>query len=350
MSKAFIEGCMSFLMMDLASLVMTEEEGIDLQHASVGGVILFSRNFENKSQLQGLIKQIRDVNPSLLIAVDQEGGRVQRFREGFTTIPAMGDILPAAKNDLSLASLWAKELGFLMAIELLSCDIDLSFAPVLDLNLVSHVIGKRSFSPKPEEVYTLAFHFIHGMNEAGMMAVGKHFPGHGSVVEDSHIAMPVDHRTEAEIRANDMQPFIKLITENKLNGIMPAHVIYDEVDKFPAGFSQYWLQQVLRQELSFDGVIFSDDLGMKGASAAGDYCDRAKAALAAGCNMILVCNDPEGVKTLLSNFSWHVDPCEPLASSLKPNLKNLALALEQTERWQSAAKIAEMINTAVMTK
>lgn len=343
--KAFIEKTMSYLMLDLASLVLSEQEQIKLQHPSVGGVILFSRNYDNKAQLIALVKQIRQINASLLIAVDQEGGRVQRFREGFTEIPAMGNILPAAKGDLTLASTWSQELGFLMAIELLSCDIDLSFAPVLDLDIVSQVIGKRGFSSNSKEVYVLASSFIKGMNDAGMKAVGKHFPGHGSVVEDSHIAMPIDNRSRGEIDNLDLKPFASMIDANLLNGIMPAHVIYSRVDDKPAGFSKLWLQTILRQQLKFNGVIFSDDLGMQGASFAGDYCDRAKAALSAGCNMILLCNDAKGVQVLLDEFTWTVEPNEPSPLWLKPNLQQMAIALEQQDRWQSAKAIADTINS-----
>lgn len=335
---------MSYLMMDLASLTVSEEEKTALIHPSVGGVILFARNYSSKSQLIQLIKSIRMLNSNLLIAVDQEGGRVQRFTDGFTIIPAMGKILPAANNDMQLATSWAKELGFLMAIEVLSCDIDLSFAPILDLNRVSQVIGHRSFSSEPEQVSLLAKAFIKGMNEAGMKAVGKHFPGHGSVEADSHIAMPVDDREINEIENLDLKPFSILIEENVLAGIMPAHVIYSKVDTNPAGFSKIWLQNILRQKLKFNGVIFSDDLGMKGASVAGEYCDRAKAALSAGCNMILLCNNPQGVREVQTNFNWAVDDSSPSPFELKPDLKQVAIALEDTERWLLAKEIANTIN------
>lgn len=341
--KAIIGVSVSYLMMDLAGLSVSEEEAALLQHQQVGGIILFSRNFSNKAQLIELVKSVREIRADLLIAVDHEGGRVQRFREEFTLIPAMGDILPVAKGDMVLAQRWSRELGFLMAIELVACDIDLSFAPVLDVNGVSDVIGKRSFSAKPEEVGLLAESFIEGMNQAGMAAVGKHFPGHGSVKADTHVAMAEDNRSKDEIFNFDMQPFKQLMAKKQLNGVMPAHVVYKQVDPNPAGFSSYWLQDILRQELAFDGVIFSDDLGMKGASFAGDYLGRAQAALSAGCDMILVCNDPEGVKTLLSEFSWPEKGPASNAQGLKADMAQVMIGLGSTERWEKAQMLAKQI-------
>lgn len=327
---------MSYLMMDLQGLSVSEHESNLLAHPMVGGIILFTRNFANKAQLIELVQQVRAIRPELLIAVDHEGGRVQRFRDGFSAIPAMGDILPSAKGDMRLAKRWAKEAGFLMAIELLECDIDLSFAPVLDVNGISQVIGKRSFSSAPEEISILASEFIHGMNQAGMAGVGKHFPGHGSVAADSHIAMPVDNRTKDEIFSHDMQPFSQLINAGMLAGVMPAHVVYAQVDPNPAGFSSYWLQQVLRGELNFNGVIFSDDLGMKGAHFAGDYLGRAAAALNAGCDMILVCNDPAGVEVLLNTFVWPERAPKANASSLLLNNSQRLLAMADKQRIAAA--------------
>ncbi|WP_025820584.1 beta-N-acetylhexosaminidase [Shewanella marina] len=337
---------MSYLMMDLMSTTLDETEKPMLCHPKVGGIILFSRNFETKQQLIELIADVRAVRSDLLIAVDHEGGRVQRFKEGFTHIPAMGDILPAVNGDMAVAANYARELGFVMATELLACDIDLSFAPVLDLNGVSEVIGRRSFSAEPQQVTELANAFIEGMNQAGMAAVGKHFPGHGSVQADSHIAQPIDHRSFAEIEQLDMQPFKQLMAQNKLQGVMPAHVIYDAVDPNPAGFSHFWLQDVLRQSLQFNGVIFSDDLGMKGAAHAGDYCQRVQAALAAGCDMILLCNDNEGLQQVLQHCQWPAaEPLHP-ASLLKPDMGVVLHALEQIERWQAGVKIAELIHVS----
>jgi beta-N-acetylhexosaminidase len=334
---------MSYLMMDLNSVQMIEHERAQLMHPMVGGVILFSRNFSDRTQLCELVRAMRAIRPELVIAVDHEGGRVQRFREGFSAIPAMGAILPAAKGDLALARSFAKELGFLMAVELLACDIDLSFAPVLDLNGISEVIGLRSFGAEPHEVIALAESFIEGMKDAGMAAVGKHFPGHGSVAADSHIAMPVDSRSKAAIFDRDMQPFKALIQANKLDGIMPAHVVYEQVDPNPAGFSPFWLQQVLRSELGFNGVIFSDDLGMKGAAFAGDYLGRAEAALSAGCDMILLCNDNAGVSELLTHFRWPSTAPRYPASLLKPDPGQVIAALQDSDRWQAARDLASNI-------
>ena len=330
-------------MVDLLSLDINDAEKVMLKHPAVGGVILFSRNFQDKSQLVALVQSIRQVRRDLIIAVDHEGGRVQRFRDGFSLIPAMGHILPAAQGDIELAKQWAKELGFLMAVELLACDIDLSFAPVLDVNGISEVIGLRSFSAEPSDIISLAGSFIDGMAEAGMAAVGKHFPGHGSVQADSHVAMAVDTRAKSEIYQHDMQPFKALISQNKLAGIMPAHVVYSQLDPNPAGFSPFWLQSVLRQELAYQGVIFSDDLGMKGASFAGDYIGRARAALSAGCDMILVCNDSAGVTELLERFQWPTSAPKYPASLLMPDSAQVMRALGDDERWQAARELADHI-------
>ncbi|MGB0894632.1 MAG: beta-N-acetylhexosaminidase [Parashewanella sp.] len=330
---------MSYLMLDLEGTVLLDNEISLLQHPKVGGVILFSRNYDNKKQLIQLVKSIRHVRPELLIAVDHEGGRVQRFIKEFTHIPAMGAILPTANNDKQQAVKWARELGFLMAIELLACDIDLSFAPVLDINGISDVIGTRAFADEPQMVTLLSDAFIDGLTDAGMGAVGKHFPGHGSVQADSHIAISKDNRDKQAIFEQDMLPFKAHISNSKLRGIMPAHVIYSQLDDKPAGFSSFWLQDILRNELGFNGVIFSDDLGMKGASVAGDFLERAQAALTAGCDMILVCNNPDAVKLLLADFSWPDDAPRFPASLLKPDHKQVLKALDNEVRWQQARQI-----------
>ncbi|RTR39822.1 beta-N-acetylhexosaminidase [Shewanella canadensis] len=327
-------------MLDLLSTQASEEELSQLQHPMVGGVILFSRNYSDRAQLIDLIKQVRSVRPDILIAVDHEGGRVQRFRDGFTGIPAMGDILPYADGDKMLAKSWAVELGYLMAIELLACDIDLSFAPVLDLNGISKVIGKRAFGSEPDVVIALAGSFIDGMEQAGMAAVGKHFPGHGSVEADSHFNQAVDNRTKQQIIESDMLPFKQLIGQEKLHGVMPAHVIYPNIDPNPAGFSRYWLKQVLRNELEFKGVIFSDDLGMEGAGVVGGYKARAQAALDAGCDMILLCNDAAGATEVLNELVWPETLPERPASLLKPRLHVVTKALEDDARWARAKEIA----------
>ena len=286
------------LMLDLAGQEVTREEKDLIAQEEVGGVILFARNYKSKSQLDALVNSIREVKSSILIAVDHEGGRVQRFREGFTVIPAMGEIGALYDKDQGRALDLARSCGWVIGAELRSSNIDLCFAPVLDVDFgVSEVIGDRSFHRDPSVIAVLAAAFIKGLNEAGMAAVGKHFPGHGGVAADSHLEIPVDSRGEETIRRSDLVPFEVLA--GQLAGVMPAHVIYDQVDPNPAGFSSYWLLQVLRDELKFEGAIFSDDLSMQGASAVGSFEERAKQALAAGCDMVLVCNDRPGALVVL---------------------------------------------------
>lgn len=278
------------LMLDLQGPVLQVDEQELLRSPYTGGVILFSRNFIDPQQLLTLVASIRACNPNLLIAVDQEGGRVQRLRNGFTRLPAMRVFAQSWQQDPGLALQQARQCGWLMATEVLAYGIDFSFAPVLDLDSgLSVVIGDRSFSDNPDRVTALASAFMAGMHEAGMATTGKHFPGHGNVVADSHTDIPVDTRPLEQIRAEDLIPFRQC--GGVLDAVMPAHVIYQQADPRCAGFSPFWLQTVLRGELGFDGVIFSDDLVMAGAAAAGSMEQRVDAALEAGCDMILVCND-----------------------------------------------------------
>jgi len=293
------------VMLDVEGTHLTEVDHKRLGHPHAGGVILFSRNFASLGQLAELTQEIHALrNPPLVIAVDHEGGRVQRFRDGFTTLPAMRELGWLWDHGQQHARQLAQELGYVLAAELLAHGVDLTMAPVLDIDWrASSVIGDRAFHSDPRAVGELARALLHGFRQAGMNGVGKHFPGHGHATADSHHEVPFDERSFEEIEATDLTPFRRLI-EAGLGGIMPAHVIYPRVDDRPAGFSPVWLKQVLRGRLGFDGVIFSDDLNMEGASVAGDVVERARAALGAGCDMVLLCNNPQGVELLLERLDY----------------------------------------------
>jgi len=292
------------VVLDVAGTELTDEDCRRLTHPLAGGVILFSRNYSTLEQLARLTADVHALrNPALLIAVDHEGGRVQRFREGFTPIPPMRELGSAWDVHAGHARQLALDVGYVLAAELRAHGVDLTFAPVLDLDYgASSVIGDRALHSDPQAVSELARALIQGFKQAGMSAVGKHFPGHGHVRADSHHEIPVDERSYAEIASHDLVPFRRLIAAG-LAAIMPAHVIYPQIDSQPAGFSPIWLKQVLRGELKFDGVIFSDDLSMEGASGAGGIAGRAEAALIAGCDMVLICNSPACVEELFAGFS-----------------------------------------------
>jgi beta-N-acetylhexosaminidase len=289
------------VMLDVEGLTLAAHEIDKIRHSNTGAVILFARNYDSPEQVTELIASIRNARGgAILIAVDQEGGRVQRFQSGFTRLP------PASRYQEKPEL--AEAAGWLMASELLAVGVDFSFAPVLDVDCgISQVIGNRSFSTDPELAAELASSFRKGMRTAGMAATGKHFPGHGAVAPDSHLALPVDERGLDSIRSKDLLPFKRLIAEG-LEGIMPAHVVFAAADDRPAGFSPFWIRQVLRKELQFDGAVFSDDLSMAGASWAGGYPERAEAALAAGCDMVLVCNKPEAAEQVLDALPINTDP------------------------------------------
>jgi len=329
------------LMLDLDGCAVSADEKDILDHPLVGGVILFSRNYQEHGQLQELVRQIREYSRNrVLIAVDHEGGRVQRFRQDFSAIPAMGRIYNQAGQDLDKASNYAHQLGWLMAAEVLALDIDFSFAPVLDIHGISEVIGDRSFHSKPEVIIQLAGQFIQGMHKAGMKATGKHFPGHGNVKEDSHIAMPVDKRNPEEIFNYDMRIFEQLHQQALLDAVMPAHVIYPQVDKYPAGFSKIWMRDILRNKMNFDGVIFSDDLAMQGAAHIGNFADRAELALGAGCDMALVCNHREGAIQVLDALPISYQASSRLPRMAKQATMNIS-ELRQSYLWKQSQVLLE---------
>ena len=297
------------VMLDLCGTEILPEERSMLEHPATGGVILFSRNYESPQQVYRLIRTIHEVRtPSLLVAVDQEGGQVQRFRTGLTPLPPAMNYSEHYPGDPRRAILTAGESGWLMASELRALGVDFSFAPVLDVDRgVSEVIGDRAFGKEPNVVADLALAWARGAREAGMPSVGKHFPGHGAVRADSHHELPVDDRDFEDIWLEDLFPFRRLI-DNGLEGVMPAHVIYSQVDEHPAGFAPRWIRSILREMMGFQGVVFSDDLSMAAAHVAGGYPERAQTALAAGCDMVLVCNNPQSAGEVLDSLQSYTDP------------------------------------------
>lgn len=336
---------MSPVILDVHSFELSSVEREMLQHPLCGGVILFSRNYAEKAQLLELIKDIRrTVKKPFLISVDHEGGRVQRFRDGFTQIPAMANIEKFERSQNEQLAL-AQSMGFCMAYELLTLDIDISFAPVLDLNGVSEVIGSRAFSSDPDNVILLSGAYIDGMHKAGMKSTGKHFPGHGSVTEDSHVAMPVDKRSFDDIKQHDMRVFQQLITAKKVDAVMPAHVIYSDVDDKPAGFSEIWIQQILRKQLGFEGVVFSDDLSMQAASVAGSVTERAEQAIEAGCDMVLVCNSPSQAEKVLDGLDQRKVYSQRWRELLHKESQQRGLGKDQREAtYLASSKIIRRVN------
>ncbi|WDE01203.1 beta-N-acetylhexosaminidase [Thalassomonas actiniarum] len=331
------------IMLDVQGTSLSAEDKELLEHPRVGGCILFSRNYHSPQQMTALTQDIRAAAGSdILLAVDHEGGRVQRFREHFTAIPAMGSLWSLAGEDKTQAVKLAHQCGVLMALEVQAVGIDISFAPVLDINGISEVIGDRAFHQQTDVIIPLATAFIDGMNTAGMLATGKHFPGHGSVKEDSHIALPVDSRSFNDITGLDLKPFKVMLDKGALSALMPAHVIYPDIDKLGVGFSAVWLQKILRQTLGFDGVIFSDDLSMEGAAVIGGYVERAEAAQQAGCDMLLVCNNRKAAVEVIDNANISNDPSSSrrLGKLLKKTDMDWA-GLAKDPRWQQASRFLE---------
>ena len=317
-------------MLDIEGTDLSGEDIELISAPEIGGLILFSRNYKDRVQLGQLIAQIRAVRADLIIAVDQEGGRVQRFRQGFESLPSLqkvGDLARKQSTDLEEICF---AFGWLMASDILSAGIDISFAPVLDLDRNNcAVIADRSFSDDPEEAVQMCRAYMKGMNEAGMAATAKHFPGHGSVAGDSHQLLPVDLRTMDEVLSRDMIPFSELCHEYQ--AVMPGHLHFPKIDAQPVGFSGYWLQQILRQDIGFKGVIFSDDLTMEGAAASGSYSERARLALNAGCDMLLVCNSRCGAEEVLGFLRNHVDPESNDRKSSSQRLEKMR-AIKQVSR------------------
>lgn len=297
------------VVVDIAGHTLTDSERERLSHPLVGGVILFRRNFVSREQLKHLTAEIRALrSPSLLIAVDHEGGRVQRFHDGFTRLPPMQVLGKVWQRDPDYAKMNAENIGYVLAVELRAAGIDLSFTPVLDLDWGRcAVIGNRAFHRDPQVVTELALALQKGLQRGGMNTCGKHFPGHGWVEGDSHHVVPTDERSVSVLNQYDLVPFQRLIAAG-LGAIMPAHVIYSAVDPLPAGYSQIWLQKILRATFNFDGVIFSDDLCMEGAAGVGSVDERARVALAAGCDMVLICNRPDWADILLKTLSQEIKP------------------------------------------
>jgi beta-N-acetylhexosaminidase len=288
------------VMLGIGGLSLPPEEKKILRHPKVGGVILFSRNFDNVPQLRALVAEIHALRqPQLLIAVDQEGGRVQRFRGEFTRLPPVGCLAGIYDQDPRRGRELAELSGWLMAAEQRAVGVDISFAPVLDLDRgVSEIIGNRAFHGNPDAVADLAQAYVRGMRRAGMAATGKHFPGHGTVAADSHLELPHDDRSWDDILMEDLLPFERLMGAG-IEAMMTAHVIYSQLDKLPASFSPFWVSEVLRKRFRFEGAVFSDDLGMEAARCVGGYAEGAEAAIAAGCDMVLLCNNPEQVGPVL---------------------------------------------------
>ena len=307
------------LMIDIEGPFLNQEDIELIGSPHVGGLILFERNFLDRNQITDLCFEIKSKKPEIIIAVDQEGGRVQRFKKGFSQIPPMQRLGDLVSYDKYAGLDLCKNAGWLIASELIASGIDLSFSPVLDLDQdLSSIIGDRAFSDQIDIVIECARAFIFGMNEAGMACVGKHFPGHGSISEDSHLEKPIDRRALNEIEKKDLIPFKELI--NNLDGIMTAHILFPEVDERITTFSKIWIKQILKEQMKFEGMIFSDDLSMEGTNEFKSFYDKTKNAIISGCEMVLICNNREGAKDALKYFEENkIEASEKTFSMLMAN-------------------------------
>lgn len=328
------------VMVDLGGIALEPAEREMLAHPQVGSVILFARNYENPGQLGRLVAEIHAVrSPPLLVAVDQEGGRVQRFRDGFTRLPPLAEIGRRYRSSRAEGLAAARELGWLMAAELRAVGIDMSFAPCVDLDYgVSRVIGDRSLHSDAAAVAELAVAYMLGMRDAGMAATAKHFPGHGAVAADSHVALPVDRREWPDLEA-DFAPYRRMIA-NGLPAVMVAHVVYPAVDELPASLSRRWIGGVLRGDLGFRGAVFADDLSMAGAAAFGGIAARGALALEAGCDVLPVCNDRAAAAALLDSLKAAPDPVSRMRLVRLHGRDASTVALASLPRWQSAVAAA----------
>ena len=334
------------LMIDIDGVELSSVDREVLKHPLVGGLILFSRNYESVEQVSLLCEAVHKLRAEpLLIAVDHEGGRVQRFKDGFTQIPSMQSLGKVYMDNPTLGYEYAQQTAWLMAMELRQVGVDFSFAPVLDLDYgCSEIIGDRAFSTDKEIVSALAIAFQRGLTEAGMASIGKHFPGHGAVAPDSHVAIPIDERPLEEIMQNDVYPFKQLI-QSGMKGMMPAHVIYQQADSVPAGFSEFWLKQVLRQQLGFGGAIFSDDLSMQGASVVGDFEQRARQTLKAGADMALVCNDRSAVEQVIDRLQGYIINMKSVEriKNMRPITPPFLGVIQESQQWQQCRKTIDRL-------
>ncbi len=327
-------------MLDVEGLTLTPADRDLLREPAVGGVILFTRNYDSPGQLADLVAAIRAVrSPPLLIAVDHEGGRVQRFRDGFTAIPPMRRIGRQFDSDPDAALSLAKTTGWVVASELRAMDIDLAFTPCVDLDWgVSEIIGNRAFHKKPDVVADLASAYARGLRDGGMAAVAKHFPGHGAVVADSHEQLPVDRRSFGDL-LDDMRPYERLVGNRQLAGVMLAHIVYAEMDEMPASLSAYWIQDQLRAQLGYDGAVFCDDLGMKATRQYGSMTTRAQLALDAGCDMVLVCNDRAAASATVAALREYSNPLSLVRlARLHGTGHRMRESLLTSDEWQSAVE------------